>query len=435
MEDKKKLLIYAHYFYPDVASTAQILTELAEGLKESFQITVISAVPSYGGVIEEKYKNKKIYDENYKDIRILRVRVPEFQKKNKMSRIKNLFAYFFNSIAATFKVEKQDYIFAISQPPMLGGALGVVGKWIKGGKLIYNIQDFNPEQTMAVGYAKNKVILKCAMMVDKFSCRIADKVIVVGRDMVETLEKRFAGSRYNPESACINNWINENEIYPLPKDNEKVQRFKTQYGLQDKFVIMYSGNIGLYYDLENIIKVIGRFKERNDIVFAFVGAGTVKHKLEEYVQEEKLNNVIFIPYQDKAELIYSLNAADAHFVVNAKGIKGISVPSKIYGVMAAGKAILGVLEEGSEAKNILDQAKCGLCTGPGEYEDIYKMIKSIIDNQEKVELLGAKGRSYLEKYLTKDESIRKYKESILSTGLKSEAINAINSVEEVTNVR
>ena len=115
--------------------------------------------------------------------------------------------------------------------------------------------------------------------------------------------------------------------------------------------------------------------------------------------------------------------------------KGISVPSKIYGVMAAGKAILGVLEEGSEAKNILDQAKCGLCTGPGEYEDIYKMIKSIIDNQEKVELLGAKGRSYLEKYLTKDESIRKYKESILSTGLKSEAINAINSVEEVTNVR
>ena len=435
MKEKKKLLMYAHYFYPDVASTAQILTELSEGLKENFHITVISAVPSYGGVIEEKYKSKRIYDEKYGDIRVIRVRVPEFQKKNKMSRINNLFSYFFNSIWATCKLEKQDYIFAISQPPMLGGALGVIGKWIKGGKLIYNIQDFNPEQTMAVGYSKNKFILKCAMMVDKFSCKKADRVIVVGRDMLETLENRFENSKHNPVSNCINNWINENEIYPLPKNNPNVLGFKKKYGLEDKFVIMYSGNIGLYYDLENIIKVIGRFKERKDILFAFVGAGSVKHKIEEYVLQEKLDNVKFIPYQDKKDLIYSLNAADAHFVVNAKGIKGISVPSKIYGVMAAGKAILGVLEEGSEARIILNEAKCGLCSEPGEYESIYKMIEFIINNKEIVDGLGAKGRSYLENYLTKDESIRKYRESILATGLKTEAINTINSVNKITNVR
>ena len=302
---KKKLLIYAHYFYPDVASTGQILAELAEGMIDAFDITVICVVPSYSGVIEEKYKSKRIYIEEYKGIKLVRVRVPEFKKSNKISRIKNLLAYFFNSLIATAKIEKQDYIYTISQPPILGGVLGVLGKWIKGGKLIYNIQDFNPEQTIAVGYAKNKLLLNTVMAVDKFSCKNSDKVIVVGRDMQETLKNRFNNKKV-PSNVFINNWINEKEIYPLDQNHPKIVAFKEKYNLKDKFIIMYSGNIGLYYDLENIIKVIGEFKDREDVVFAFIGDGTVKSKIEEYVTDNKLNNVTFIPYQDKADLIYSL---------------------------------------------------------------------------------------------------------------------------------
>ena len=140
---------------------------------------------------------------------------------------KNIVAYFVKSILATFKVEKQDYIFSISQPPILGGLLGGCGKWIKKAKYIYNIQDFNPEQTIAVNYSKNKTILKLMLVLDKFSCKQADKVIVVGRDMIETLESRFrlsngSISKRMPKYSCINNWSNENEIYPLKTDNEGV---------------------------------------------------------------------------------------------------------------------------------------------------------------------------------------------------------------------
>ena len=351
---KKKLLVYAHYYYPDVASTGQILAELCEGMKDTFDITILCVVPSYSGVIEEKYKIQRIYHEEINGIKIVRVRVPEFQKSNKVSRIKNLLSYFFNSLIATFKLEKQDYIFTISQPPILGGILGVLGKWIKGGKLIYNIQDFNPEQTMAVGYSKNKLLLNLVMMIDKFSCKVSDKVIVVGRDMQETLINRFNNKKV-PKNTFINNWIDEKEIYPLEQNHPKIVEFKEKYNLQDKFIIMYSGNIGLYYDLENIIKVIAKFKEREDVVFAFVGDGTVKKEIERYAIENKLSNVTFIPYQDKADLVYSLNSADIHWVVNAKGIKGVSVPSKLYGVMAAGKPVLGVLDNGSEARLIVDE--------------------------------------------------------------------------------
>ena len=410
---KKKLLIYAHYFYPDVASTGQILTELCEGMIDTFDITVICVVPSYSGTIDEKYKTKRIYKEEHNGIKIIRVRVPEFQKSNKISRIKNLLAYFFNSLLATLKIEKQDYIYTISQPPILGGVLGVLGKWLKGGKLIYNIQDFNPEQTMAVGYSKNKLLLNTVMAVDKFSCKKADKVIVVGRDMQETLRNRFNNKKV-PKNVFINNWINEKEIYPLEQNHPRIMEFKEKYNLQDKFIIMYSGNIGLYYDLENIIKVIGEFKDREDVVFAFVGDGTVKDKIEAYVSENNLSNVTFIPYQDKADLIYSLNAADIHWVVNAKGIKGVSVPSKLYGVMAAGKPVLGVLDEGSEARLIVEDCNCGVCIEPGNYKEISNNIEYILNNKEEIRALGLNGRQYLETNLTKEVSINKYKENILA---------------------
>lgn len=418
---KKKLLIYAHYFYPDVASTGQILAELAEGMIDAFDITVICVVPSYSGVIEEKYKSKRIYIEDYKGIKLVRVRVPEFTKSNKISRIKNLLAYFFNSLIATTKIEKQDYIYTISQPPILGGVLGVLGKWIKGGKLIYNIQDFNPEQTIAVGYAKNKLLLNTVMAVDKLSCKNSDKVIVVGRDMQETLKNRFNNKKV-PSNVFINNWINEKEIYPLEQNHPKIVAFKEKYNLKDKFIIMYSGNIGLYYDLENIIKVIGEFKDREDVVFAFIGDGTVKSKIEEYVTNNNLNNVTFIPYQDKADLIYSLNAADIHWVVNAKGIKGVSVPSKLYGVMAAGKPVLGVLDEGSEARLIVEECNCGVCIEPGNYKEISRNIEYILNNKELIKSLGRNGRKYLEVNLTKDVSINKYKDTILSLDYKKESI-------------
>ena len=421
---KKKLLVYAHYYYPDVASTGQILTELCEGMKGTFDITVICVVPSYSGKVKEEYRVKRIYKEEHNGVNVVRVRVPEFQKSNKVSRIKNLLAYFFNSLIATLKLEKQDYIFTISQPPILGGVLGVLGKWIKGGKLIYNIQDFNPEQTAAVGYSKNKALLSLVMMIDKFSCRCSNKVIVVGRDMQETLKNRFKCKNV-PNNVFINNWIDEKEIYPLEQNHPKITVFKERYNLKDKFIIMYSGNIGLYYDLENIIKVIGRFKEREDVVFAFVGDGTVKDKIQQYALDNKLNNVTFIPYQDKKDLVYSLNAADIHWVVNAKGIKGVSVPSKLYGVMAVGKPVLGVLDDGSEARLIVDECKCGFCTQPGNYEEIYNKINYVLENKNEIQYLGLNGRKYLEANLTKEVSINKYKTSILSID------NEININDEI----
>lgn len=417
---KKRLLIYAHYYIPDTASTGQILRELAEGMLDKFDITVICVVPSYLGTVEEKYKTQKYYKENINGVKVLRIRVPEFSKTNKKSRVKNIVSYFLGAMAATFKVGKMDYVFSISQPPILGGLLGVWGKWIKHAKYIYNIQDFNPEQVMAVGYTKNKLITSAMMYFDKFSCKQSDLIITVGRDLVETVKSRFKGEKV-PKTVMINNWIDESEIHPLPEDHPKVLAFKEQYGLNGKFVIMYSGNIGLYYDLENLIRVIKRFgpdtktQDGREVVFAFVGAGSVLDTLKNYAKKHDMHNVVFIPYQNKIDLIYSLNAGDVHWCVNAKGIKGVSCPSKAYGIMAAGKPILGVLESNSEVRCLIEDTHGGLCCEPGEYDKVEKNIHWFIENAGNGELkaMGTRNREKLEKSLTRNVSVRKYAEEIL----------------------
>ena len=424
MTPKKKLLVYAHYYVPDVASTGQILRELAEGLLDTFDITVICVVPSYGGTIKDNYKTQRYYDENINGVRVLRIQVPEFSKTDKISRVKNILGYFFGAIVATFRVGKQDYVFSISQPPILGGLLGVWGKWMKRAKYIYNIQDFNPEQIMAVDYSRNKVILNAMMWFDKFSCSQSHLVITVGRDLVETLQNRFNGKKA-PKYAMINNWIDEKEIYPLPSNHKKVVAFKKKYGLKDKFVIMYSGNIGLYYDLENLLKVIEKFKpgtktaDGREVVFVFVGAGSVLDNLNVYSKEHHMDNVVFIPYQDKADLIYSLNAGDVHWCVNSKGIKGVSCPSKYYGIAAIAKPILGVMEHGAEVQLLVEETEGGLCSEPGDYETTEKNIRWFIDNSGsgKVIAMGKNGHDNLVKNLTKDISVKKYEKAIVEVGV------------------
>lgn len=125
--------------------------------------------------------------------------------------------------------------------------------------------------------------------------------------------------------------------------------------------------------------------------------------------------MIFIPYQDKADLVYSLNAGDVHWCVNAKGIKGVSCPSKVYGIMGVGKPIIGVLEKGSEVRMLIDEIGCGKCCEPGDYVEVANIIRWYIENADTGEekKMGMKGRQYLERNLTKDVSVEKYVEAIL----------------------
>jgi len=379
------------------------MTELCEKIQDDYDITVIAAQP-------EGSQKKGIYTkERYRKIKVIRINLPKVIKTSKLSRIKYVVIYFFLALFAVLRLES-NIIFTISSPPILGGAIGAIAKYFKRAKHIYNIQDFNPEQAEAITYANNRLLYQIARFIDNMSCKISDCIVLVGHDMEETLRQRFKHKKI-PKFVVINNWTDEEEICPLSKEDEKVQGFLDEYNLREKFVVMYSGNLGLYYDLENIIKVTNDLQHQRDIHFVFVGDGAMKKKMQDYVKDNKIPNVSFVPFQPKETIKYSLNAADLHLVVNQKGIKGVSVPSKIYGVMAAGKPILGVLEEGSEARLLIEKSKSGIAVEPNSYREIVQSILKIY-NLPKIERerMGMNGRRYLETNLRKSTSIGKYKD-------------------------
>ncbi|AFH65301.1 glycosyltransferase family 4 protein [Paenibacillus caseinilyticus] len=403
---KKKIVFVINYFYPDFASTGQLMTSLCLHLQDKFDITVIAAQPGYAG--QKSEVAERFATDYLENIRIVRIKLPVLDKSSKWSRLRYITSYFFLATWAMLMEKKTDIVYTISSPPILGGLIGTIGKVLKRTKHVYNIQDFNPEQAEAVSFTKMKWMYSLARGLDNLNCKLADHIITVGRDMQETLAKRF-GYRGVPDNSVINNWTEENEIVPLTKDHPQVRAFLEENGLTDRFIVMYSGNLGLYYDLENIITVTKHFADDERVAFVFIGEGAVKGRMQQFVKEQGLKNVLFLPYQPKDYIRYSLNAADVHLVVNQKGIKGVSVPSKIYGVMASGKPILGVLENGSEAHRLIMESESGYVVEPQDYRGITACIEAMAaTDSAELRRMGLNGRTYLESYLKKEQSIEKY---------------------------
>lgn len=404
---KKKIVFVINYFYPDYTSTGQLMTELCLHLQEDFDITVIAAAPE-GKQATETDRSMFIQD-HLEQINIVRIKLPQLDKSNKWSRLKYITTYFIFALVALLKQRKTDIIYTISTPPVLGGLIGTIGKTLKGSKHVYNIQDFNPEQAEAVKYTNKKMVFRIARWIDNINCKLADHVVTVGMDMQETLLKRF-GTRAVPDNSVINNWTDEKDITPLGKEHPKVKEFLLSNGLLNKFIIMYSGNLGLYYDLTNIIKITHDFKSNEQIAFVFIGDGAVKKEMKQYIEDHQITNTYFLPFQPKELIKHSLNAADIHWVVNQKGIKGVSVPSKIYGVMAAGKPVLGVLEHGSEVHRLISESDCGYVIEPGNYEGIIQQINEIIQtSSSELAHKGMNGRQYLDQHLQREIALDKYK--------------------------
>lgn len=198
-------------------------------------------------------------------------------------------------------------------------------------------------------------------------------------------------------------------MFPLEVSDPQVKAFKKKHGIDGKYVLMYLGNLGLYYDLLELEKIVGKFKENQDISFVFVGTGAVENQMKEYAKTNNLTNIAFIPYVSGNDLLCAMNAADVHIVTNAKGIKGVSVPSKIYGIMAVNKPVIGILEPDSEVWNVINESNIGICCETGNYGQIEDGIRYVIENKGEMNEKGQKSRGVLLSRYSKADSVKKYK--------------------------
>ena len=402
MSSPKRLLFLNRCFYPDVEATGQLLTELCRELEKDFEIQVVCGNPLYRKVEKRGIINKT----RYGNIVIWRINNTVLPKKHFLARFINLASYFIPCCVLVFFLNKVDCVIVETDPPLLAIAAYLYSR-IRRRPFLYYSQDIWPQVGLINRRMTNPLIITVLKTINGFLYSRANRIVVPGRDMKKKLEEEYLIPPHKIE--VVENWADPDEIYPIRKEENT---FIKKYSLENKFVVMYSGNIGLSQDLENLIYVAHSLREYNEILFVLIGEGALKEKLMNMCSSLELKNIIFLPYQEKENLKFSLSAADIHLIPLKKGMRGIIVPSKVYGIMAAGKPFIAAVDEGSEIEKIVKEFCCGLAVRPSNIGELKKAVFWAFHNRDKIEKMGQKGRKALENHYSKEICGRKIKKVI-----------------------
>jgi glycosyltransferase involved in cell wall biosynthesis len=258
-----------------------------------------------------------------------------------------------------------------------------------------------------LGYLSEKgLIAKIWERVNRAIYSRADFIAVLGEYMEKEVRKKLKDPG---KIRVIHNWADKDFIKPIKKEENW---FCEKYGLEKRLVVLYSGNIGLFHDLETVILAANRVKDKRDIVFVFIGEGGKKAKLMKMVEDLKLNNVLFLSYQPKENLPLSLTSGDISVVSLEKGIEGLAVPSKLYTSLAAGQAILGLVGEKSEIADVIKKYNCGFRVDQGDVEGLIKILERLYNDQKLLNEMKSNARKCFEENFDKAMAIDKYFEIV-----------------------
>jgi glycosyltransferase involved in cell wall biosynthesis len=237
------------------------------------------------------------------------------------------------------------------------------------------LEDFQSETVNSVLYHTNR-----------FLVRKADRVVALGETMRRKLiEGKGAGAA---RTVVIPDWADCSAIVPGPKRNP----FSLEHGLADKFVVMHSGNIGLSQGLETAVEAAALLRDSQDIEFVFVGEGVKKAALAERARALGLTSVRFLPYQPQDRLNESFAAADVFLISLKPGLAGYIVPSKLYGILAAGRPYVAAVEAACEVADIAMKRHCGLVAETGNPSDLAERIRLLYDDRALAQRLGINAR-------------------------------------------
>jgi len=402
---KRKILVIEQHFYPEVAATGQLLLDLG------YQVKVITGNPT------EIYQKKIDIPrrENYQGIEIVRLKNTALNKYNMAGRVINYLTFHLSIFFHIIFSQRPDLVLVLSNPPFISFH-GLILKVFKKCKVIYNVQDLFPDLAVELGKLRNKPFIFVLKTLSKHIIRKMDKVIVVGEYMERKVKEEVLKSvgRVADHVVTIHNWADGEKIKVISMVGAEDNYLKREWSLEGKFVVLYSGNIGYLHEFDTIIKAAEDLRDSGykDIVFVFIGEGIKKEYIRKKAEEKGLNNILFFPYQARDKLTYSLGIADVSLVTLEKGFEGMVVPSKIYGILASGRPMIGIVGRESEINEIIREGRCGKIVKIGDYQALVDGIINYYNDREKCREDGLSGRRYFEKNFDRKIATRKYIEVI-----------------------
>ena len=391
MSPRPRLLVLNQYYWPGVEATANLLTELCEALAESYEVTVITGASR--GLPARQVRN---------GVEIVRVRSTTHDRSRLLPRAVNYLTYVVGLIWKAMLSRRPALVLCMTDPPFIGAIARVVAARFRVPLLVV-MQDVFPEIAIRLGRLKSPVVVRALRLLIDPSLRAADRVVVIG----ETMKRRVEAKGVSPARIrVIPNWGDASSVVPKPHDNDWARMHK----LGKRFVVMHSGNIGHAQNLDALVRATTFLRDLRDLSVIIIGSGARRTELVALARLLETDEVHFLPYQKRSVLSLSLSAADVHVVGLMRGLAGYVVPSRLYGVLAAGRPVIAAADVESETAQLVAEVGCGIVVPPGDPFALAKTIRAAHDGEYDLAEMGRRARAYAEAESDRLIAVRRYRE-------------------------
>lgn len=386
------VLVLNQYYWPGVEATAHLLTELCEHLAQEYRVTVVTG--ALFGVDAAPGRSVR------NGVEIVRVRSTAYDRSQLPLRALNYVTYLAGSLWTALRIQKPDVVLCMTDPPMIGD-LGVAVARRANAPLLVVSQDVFPEIAVELRRLENPALVGLLRGLVEFYLRRASRVVAIGDTMAERLVAK--GVRAD-RVAVIPNWVDATHISPRPRDNEWARR----HGVADKFVVMHSGNVGHAQNLDLLIRAATFLRDLEDLEVLVIGGGARHGELVALAERLDADNVRFLKYQDRANLSESLGSADMHYVGLAPRLSGFVVPSRLYGILAAGRPVIAAADSDSETAEVVRSVGCGVAIRPDRPDELAAVIRRAHAGELDLAAMGAAGREYVEREADRPIALARY---------------------------
>ena len=402
------------YFAPEQAASSYIWTNLHEDFaKNGLDCVVYTPVPTRG--ITEKVRRVCVSNKKYEVWYDGKLEIKRFSLWNEPNGTLGRFLRYFAQCSILYfkmlggKKRRYSVIFAASTPPIIGATCAMI-KMHLNIPFVYNLQDIFPDSLYNNGLAnKSGLLWKIGRMIENFTYRNADKIIVISEDFKKNI---MAKGVPEEKIVVVYNWVDQHAVVDIPREKNKL--FDV-YGLdRSKFYVTYNGNIGLSQNMDMLLSVAEEFQmEYADIQFVLVGNGAYLNEVKRMVAEKELDNVHLLPFQPYEDISHVFSLGDASLVISKPGTGAASVPSKTWSIMSASRPVLANFDE-NELKQIVEEHNCGIFTKAGDKEAFKQSILALYSDREKAVEMGRNGRQFVLDNLTREVGTQKYVDVIKS---------------------
>ncbi|MGH2568985.1 MAG: glycosyltransferase family 4 protein [Bacteroidota bacterium] len=381
----KRIIILTELYYPEESGTGYVMAKIAEGLVQNYSVTVLCG---YSNSSHRTLQRPSL--ENRNGVVVERCAATRLNKDVMLFRMINLFTISASIfLKALRRIDRGDSILVVTNPPTLP-LLALVVTRLKGAKCFLLIHDLYPHVLTATGIlSKDNVISNFLHWLNSMAYQRVDKIVTLGRDMQRLVVPHLQADDHR--CVIIRNWADLDEVLPLPREQNNLLKSSL---LGQKFVVQYAGNMGRTHGLETLIEAAKLLSpQKKEIHFLFVGKGAKKSWLVESVKAEGLTNVTVLSPQPRGQLNDLLNACDVTIISFIPGMAGISVPSRMYNIMAAGKPIIAVADDDSELAMVVREERIGWVVPPNDPHQIVRVVLEAYTNPNNLLEMGKSARA------------------------------------------